>query len=112
MLQVAGWEDKLVLLGMASRARAAVEELRTLPWDSMVMWVHFQSPCEKAKLHHQGMAAFRTHGWEVNRVLLMITAPTFMKTTRLTNALSLGNNKIDHLMIRDIYIYTHTYTYM
>ena len=109
MLQVAGWEDKLVLLGMASRARAAVE-LRTLPWDSMVMWVHLQSPCEKAKLHHQGMAAFRTHGREVNRVLLMITAPTFMKTTRLTNALSLGNNKIDHLMIR--YICTYIYIYV
>ena len=81
---MAGWEDQLVLLGMASRARAAVEELRTLPWDSMVTWVHLlQAPCEKAKLHHQGMAAFRTHGREVfNRCLLMITVPTFMKTSR------------------------------
>ena len=79
---MAGWEDKLVLLGMASRARAAVEELRTRPWDSMVTWVHLQAPREKAKLHHQGMAAFRTHGREVTRCLLMITVPTFMKTSR------------------------------
>ena len=69
-----------MLLGMASRARAAAEELRTLPWDSMVTWAHLQAPCEKAQLRHQGMAAIRTHGREVNRCLLMITAPTFMKT--------------------------------
>ena len=76
----------------------------------MVEWFHGQSsPIECAQLHVLGMRSFSVSGKDVNRWLLHLTAPGFVRSVHLSNPASLGNNKIDNLMIRDIYIYIYVY---